>query len=120
MDLTDGSFWVSQWGGPDVVNHYTSTGTLLSTFNSGVTASFGLALDPVDGTLWMGDGSYNLYQFDQSGNLLQSLNYSSVAAGGWYGMEFNTEVVPEPSTLALAVLGTTGLAVRVWRRREQA
>ena len=118
MDLTDGSFWISQWGGPDAVNHYTSTGSLLSSFNSGLTANFGLALDPVDGTLWMADNSYNLYQFDQAGNPLQSLNYSSVSAGGWYGMEFDTQIVPEPSTLALTAIGTTVLAIRAWRRRN--
>jgi hypothetical protein len=34
MNAGDGSFWISQWGGPDVVAHFTHAGGLLSTFNS--------------------------------------------------------------------------------------
>ena len=120
MDLTDGSFWISQWGGPDVGEPLYQHRHAIELVQLRLTTNFGLALDPVDGTLWMADNSYNLYQFDQAGNPLQSLNYSSVSAGGWYGMEFDTAVVPEPSTLALAAIGTAGLTARAWRRREHA
>jgi hypothetical protein len=52
----------------------------------------------------MGDGTYKLYQFSQLGTPLQSVSYS-LSGGGWYGMEFNTALVPEPTTLALAAIG---------------
>jgi hypothetical protein len=115
MNAADGSFWVSQWGGPDLVAHFTHTGTLLGTFNSGVLGSAGLALDPVDGTLWMGDYNFVLHQFDQSGNPLQSIGYT--VSGSWYGMEFDTTPVPEPASVALLSLGGVGM-VMLFRRRH--
>lgn len=116
MNVADGSFWISQWGGPDVVAHYTHTGTFLSSFNSGVLGSVGLALDPADGTLWMGDSSFNLHQYTQSGTLLQTTPAYPLQ-GSWYGMEFNTGTVPEPSTFMLAAFGFAGLAGWGWRLR---
>jgi len=111
MNGADGSFWLSQWGGPDLVVHLTSAGALISSFNSGILGSAGLALDPVDGTLWMSNGSSTLYQFGQSGTLLQSPSYS--ISGSLYGMEFAT--IPAPSTLAAA--GLVGGALARRRRR---
>lgn len=116
MNAADGSFWISQWGGPDLVGHFTSTGTLLGSFNSGVTASTGLALDPVDGTLWMGDSTFTLHQFSQSGTLLQSVPYT--LQGSWYGMEFDTTPVPEPSSLVMAALALFGFLAWQYRRRR--
>jgi hypothetical protein len=113
MNSADGSFWISQWGGPDVVAHYTHGGALLSTFNSGVLGSVGLALDPIDGTLWMGDSNFTLHQFSQAGAPLQSVNYS--VQGSWYGMEFDTTIVPEPSSVVLLALGV--VAWLLLRRR---
>ena len=109
MNASDGTFWVSQWGGPDLVVHLSSTGSLLSSFNSGVFGSAGLALDPVDGTLWMGDSTMTLHQFSQGGVPLQSVGYA--VAGSWYGMEFDTTPVPEPGAIVLAAVGAlVGLA----------
>jgi hypothetical protein len=112
MNATDGSFWLSQYGGSDLVEHRSHTGTLLGSFNSGINYSQGLALDPVDGTLWMSLG-FTLYQFSQNGTPLQNLSYS--LQGSWYGMEFDITPVPEPNSLALVGLG---IASVFWRRRE--
>ncbi len=111
MNASDGSFLISQWGGPDLVAHFTSTGTLLGSFNSGVAGSVGLALDPVDGTLWMGDSGFTLHQFSQGGTPLQTVPYA--VQGSWYGMEFDTTPVPEPAGFVLAAFASVGLAA--WR-----
>lgn len=102
LDATDGSFWISEWGGPDRVEHRTSAGVLLSSFNSGIAGSAGLALDPVDGTLWMGGPGNLLHQFNQSGTYLQTM--ATGLGGAFYGMEFETSPVPEPASF-LALLG---------------
>lgn len=104
MDASDGSFWLSQWGGPDLVQHRSHTGALLGSFNSGIVGSAGLAFDRVDGTLWTGDYNLNLYQFDQAGNLLQTQAWGGKLTGQWYGMEFETNPVPEPTSLAFGLL----------------
>ena len=56
---------------------------------------------------------YTLYQFDQSGTPLQNLSFS-VQGGGWYGMEFDTTPVPEPSCLGLLA----GMGFLLLRRRN--
>jgi hypothetical protein len=108
MNATDGSFWLSQYGGPDLVEHRSHTGTLLGSFNSGVFGSQGLALDPVDGTLWMSQGS-SIYQFSQAGAPLQNLSFSSLPVASWYGMEFDVVPVPEPGPLAMVGIACAGL-----------
>jgi len=115
MNPTDGSFWLSQWGGPDVVHHVSHTGTLLGSFNSGVSNCAGLALDPADGTLWMGDWAnpFTLHQFSQAGALLQSSSYT--LSGAWYGMEFELAPAPEPASVMLIGIG----AVALMRRRRR-
>jgi len=119
MDVSDGSFWISQWGGPDLVAHFTGAGTLLSTFNSGVFGSVGLALDPIDGTLWMGDSNFVLHQYNQSGIPLQTTTPYGVP-GSWYGMEFDTRSIttaaPEPSSIFFPAFVFAGLAV--WKLRS--
>jgi hypothetical protein len=109
MNVVDGSFWLSQWGGPDVVGHYSSTGTYLGGFNLGFLGSVGLALDPVDGTLWTGDGSFKLHQYSQAGAPLQTTTPYALQ-GSWYGMEFNTAAVPEASSGYFAAIVIAGLA----------
>lgn len=109
MNAADGSFWLSQYGGPDLVEHRSSTGNLLGSFNSGVVGSQGLALDPLDGTLWMSQG-FTLYQFSQAGTPLQNITFNGVA-GQWYGMEFDT-TVPEPGLVLLSVTATAFLLRR--------
>ncbi len=115
MNGVDGSFWLSQYGGPDLVEHRSHAGALLGSFNSGVIGSQGLALDPVDGTLWMSlPSTSTLYQFNQLGVQLQSQTIS-LPSTSWYGMEFEITPVPEPSSIAL--IGA-GLAFVLGRRRK--
>lgn len=116
MNAADGSFWVSQWGGGDLVQHLSHTGTLLGSFNSGVNNSAGLAFDPADGTLWMGDwqNPYTLHQFSQGGALLQSETFS--LNGTWYGMEFDETPVPEPASIGLLGAGFLAVLARTAKR----
>lgn len=117
MNAADGSFWLSQWGGPSIVQHRSHFGTLLGSFNSGIANSAGLALDPADGTLWMSDfgNGHTLYQFTQTGTFLQSTSFS--LAGSWYGMEFATSPVPEPASMAILGIGAAAL-LRKRRSRQ--
>jgi hypothetical protein len=116
MNASDGSFWLSQYGISGIVEHRSGTGTLLGAFNSGLAGSQGLALDPIDGTLWLGQG-FTLYQFTQTGLPLQNVTYS-LPNGQWFGMEFDTTPVlePEPSGLWLLVMGIPLLLVRRVKR----
>lgn len=112
LDAADGSFWISQWGGPDRVEHRTHAGALLSSFNMGFFHA-GLALDPADGTLWTSNGNNTLYQFSQAGSLLQTVPYSM--SGQLYGMEFETTPLPAPGAAAVMLAGGAWLGGR--RRR---
>ncbi len=114
MNATDGSFWLSEWGGPDRVEHRTHAGALISSFNWGIFGTAGLALDPVDGTLWTSDGSSKLFQFSQAGVPLQSI--TTGAAGSFYGMEFETTTTPAPGPLAAFGMLTATLMHRRHRR----
>jgi hypothetical protein len=110
MNAADGTFWISPWGGGDLITHYTHTGTVLSSFNAGLLGTSGLARDPLDSTLWLSDGNTTLYQYTESGTLLQSPNYAH--GGIWYGMEFDNTTVPEPASLTLMALGAGLMLVR--------
>src|SRR5258706_14251117 len=46
MNAVDGSFWLSQYGGPDLVEHRSHTRALVCSFYSGVIGSEGVALCP--------------------------------------------------------------------------
>ncbi len=112
-DVSDDGLWLSSWGGGSI-EHYSKTGVLLSSFNSGLDKVTCLAYDPLDGTLWMqewGDiGHY--HQYSRSGTWLGDVHYAMRGASVTMGGEFN--IIPEPATVALVALGGL-LAVR--RRR---
>ena len=118
MNAQDGSFWLSQYKGGSVIEHFSHTGTLLSSFNTGLFGIHGLALDPIDGTLWMNDENQvnSLFQYDQSGNFLQQSVYAH-SGRGWYGMEFDGRVVPEPTSMAMLALAAGSLIRRRARSR---
>src|SRR5947207_123216 len=83
-------------GGAERVAHRRHTGTPMRSFSAGIMGSAALAVDPVDGTLWMSNGRNTLYQFSQLGTLIEPPAYSM--AGQFYGMEFETTPVPEPAS----------------------
>lgn len=119
INPADGSFWLSQWGQADLVAHFSPTGKLLSSFNSGVIGSVGLLFDSTDETLWLGDREKNLYQFDQAGNLI---GFSALyAVYGGFGEMVSVESylyfspVPEPSGLTLAAIALVSLSAWRWR-----
>jgi hypothetical protein len=97
------------------------------------TSEFGETLNPTvvwTGSNWDGlsfqawalGGTSGLSEFGMSSTLYQGwvnsgVNLSSQEAS-FYAMSDVLTVVPEPSTMALALLGMTGLVVSVYRRRR--
>lgn len=86
-----------------------------------------MAYDAGDSSLWTGKpqtGNTTLYQYDTSGNLLQSPTYAILGGynvlGGEFGYQGQQSVgTPEPSTLAGLGIGTM-IAVAFARRRKAA
>ncbi|MBS1717363.1 MAG: PEP-CTERM sorting domain-containing protein [Armatimonadetes bacterium] len=118
MNVSDGSFWLSQYGGIGLIEHFSGSGTLLGSFVSGIRGIVGLAYDSADGTLWMNNefAPGTIYQFDQVGNFLQQTSYGTNGVK-MYGMEFNeATVTPEPATMGALALGVLGVLRR--RRRS--
>ncbi len=122
IDMKDGSFWITHvdesLNNPiKKAEHYSHAGAFLSSFNIGDAGA--IALDPADGTLWVDDTAFSqhhLEQFDQSGTLLRQLDFNNSLKGIFYGLEFNTAPVPEPTSMT--VLGLAGLAILRRRRRS--
>jgi hypothetical protein len=117
-DVTDNTFWVSGWSTNSVV-HLSRTGTTLGTFNASFFSSSltALALDPADGTLWMGSqGSPGVFaQYTKSGTLLGTHTYAFT--DNILGGEFAFTTIPEPASLALLLCGLPVLWLMTSRRR---
>jgi hypothetical protein len=105
-DPTDSTLWVS---GNQEVRHYDLAGNLLGGFNH-VAGDGTLAYEPSTDTLWLVRSQ--MFQYDKSGNLLQTLSPNNLAANNW-GAEF---AMPIPAPGAAALLGVAGL-VGMRRRR---
>jgi hypothetical protein len=111
-DATNNSLWVSDeaYG---VVDDFSLSGTLLSSFNTGHMFGAALALDPADETLWLvnDDGHSTDYgyleQYSKAGALLSIGPY----VGQTWGGEFNE---PEPSSFALLC---SGVGILFWQYR---
>jgi hypothetical protein len=120
-DSSDNTFWLSEDRGGNVWN-YSKSGTLLSSFDTGLLIDWNLALNPEDDSLWFGTASgTSLYQFSKTGTLLGSYTPSGYGATAFYSGEFSlyqSPAVPEPSTLAIFGIGA-GIAGLKARRRKQ-
>ncbi|MGD8452783.1 MAG: PEP-CTERM sorting domain-containing protein [Phycisphaerae bacterium] len=120
-DGNTGTLWVTNTTSVcDRVQQYSLEGDLLSEFAvDDIFGGYGIAWDPADDTLWIsqmcpfGEPGPELHQFDKQGNLLQSVDLPGVAATvfGATGLEF--QMVPEPASALLLVIG----ALAIVRRR---
>jgi hypothetical protein len=119
-DASNNSLWVSKWDAGTAITNYSMTGAVLGSFSTGFGEIGALALDPADGTLWATTfGSSTLYQFDKSGNLLQSGTIAGLGTALWSG-EFGQQAIelaatPEPGTV---VMFSAGLGIVAMRRRR--
>ena len=124
-DSRNNTLWFSTYGssGNETIFQYALNGTQLSSFNvsiggSGATA---LAYDAADQTLWMSNYTLSgtIFQYDQAGNQLASVNVAGTFGGFLLGGEFaTTTATPEPASLVLLSTGLLGVAGVVRRKRK--
>jgi hypothetical protein len=121
-DASNDSIWISGWDTGNVSN-YSMGGVLLSSFSTGFTTMTSLALDPADGTLWMGSQATmgTFYQFSKAGVLLDTETYAAMSQQNTLGGEFNVDVaaIPEPTSIGLLATGLVGLLARRYRRNRR-
>ena len=96
-----------------VISEYSVTGTLLSTIDTGLNASFGLAFDPSSNDLFIG-GVDSITRVDLNGNILNS---AFVNGGNHTGLDIGViggtaaaspkflTAVPEPASIVLLLTG---------------
>jgi len=111
-DTTNNSLWISNFSG-NLIQDYSLSGTLLSSFASNTSSMDCLALDPADNTLWFSATTTpgTFYQYSKSGTFLQSITYQNMTSFSTLGAEFDTQAVPEPAPLILIGLGLLGLVI---------
>lgn len=91
FDRSNNTFWLSRWD-DGVIEHRSLNGQLLSSFSTALIKPGCLALDPADGTLWMGSQGNlgTFYRFKQDGTLLGTRTYPQLASLNTLGGEFQS------------------------------
>jgi len=120
FDRVTDTLWISSWTAGTVAN-YTLGGALLSSFLTGHNQNTALALDPLDGTLWLHDrgslGDSQGLRFEQwttAGVMLDSIRYAGLINTNLHGGEF---AIPEPSSFLLSAVCAMALLVQHRRVR---
>jgi len=80
FDSSDNTLWTGGWGAA-TIKHWALDGTDLGGFTPNTTLNTALAVDQADGTIWESDRSVGgqFFQYDKSGNLLQTLNLGDLS-----------------------------------------
>jgi len=121
-DTSNNSLWTSDFGS-GWVREWTLSGTLLSSFDTGLGAGFSLAFDPADDTLWLMSiqDSGLISEFSTSGTFLETVDFGSTAnylgAEFFLAPEFAGRPVPEPNSMLLGWLGCLLFVGRRWINR---
>jgi hypothetical protein len=127
-DASNNSLWIAGTVGPvaNLISDYSMNGTLLSSFTISDSNGGLLALDPLDGTLWLsnrGGSSLTLEQYTRStagsfGALESPLDTETYAGlrADTFGGEF--QATPEPATWAAGAALTLALCSHFIRRKR--
>jgi hypothetical protein len=105
FDRSTDTLWVSDFDGnmdgTAKVENRTLSGTLISSFTVPFTSITCLALDPADGTLWMGSQNTKgtFYQYSRAGELLNTVSYSDLTTQNTLGGEFAIMCVTAPANM---------------------
>jgi hypothetical protein len=117
-DASNNSLWTSDFGS-GWVRDWSLSGTLLSSFDTGLGEGFSLAFDQADNTLWLmsSQNSGLISQFSTTGTFLETVDFGSTA--NYLGAEFSldplaSKPVPEPKSMLLGCLGCLLFLGRRW------
>jgi len=111
-DAHNDSFWVASHSSQDFsIHNFTRSGQLLSSFLADAGIPPGdrpitfLAMDPVDGTLWMGRQTTGyLLNYKPTGEYLGTSHYAQLSTSNTLGGEF--QIVPAPAGLMLIAMAS--------------
>ncbi|MEP6603200.1 MAG: PQQ-binding-like beta-propeller repeat protein [Spartobacteria bacterium] len=111
------TLWLAQWEN-GVVEHRSLDGTVLSSFEVPFNRISCLALDPADGSLWMGSQGElgKFYQYSPCGRQVSTRTYASLADQNTLGGEFpmpSASATPPPAPTAKPTVTVSASPSRV-------